>query len=159
VPLTGWFGAGTALSEIAETKDGTRKLEQLYKDSPFFRDLLDNVQMVLAKSDMPIAARYSTLCDDAEICGKVFQELTQEFDRTQAMVLKITKGAKLLDRDPVIQRSIRLRNPYVDPLSYLQVAACRQLRAAPEGSTTRDAWSRVARAAVVGVSAGVRNTG
>lgn len=159
VPLTGWFGAGTALSELADKQGGLRKLEQLYRDSPFFRDLLDNVQMVLAKSDMPIAARYSTLCDDDDIRGAVFQELSQEFERTQKMVLKITGGRKLLDRDPVIQRSIRLRNPYVDPLSYLQVEALRQLRVAPEGSTARDAWSRVARAAVVGVSAGVRNTG
>jgi phosphoenolpyruvate carboxylase len=168
--ITGWFGVGTALESVLAEEDGLARLQRLYEQSPFFFDLLDNVQMTLAKTDLPIASRYAELCRDAAIRDRVFGAIRDEHDRTVDAVLRVTGQSALLDEDPVVKRSIRLRNPYVDPLSYLQVEALRRLQdeaeeqaRPPRGSVPPSAadggWERVARVAVQGISAGLRNTG
>lgn len=149
--LTGWYGVGTAL-EWWSHAHGRDALRRLHEGSRFFRDLLDAVQMTLAKADMPIAERYARLCDDRRLCEKVYGRARREFERTRAQLLALTGEGELLEDDPVLQRSIRLRNPYVDPLSYLQVEA---LGRGPDA----DAWNRLVRATVQGIAAGLRNTG
>jgi len=146
--ITGWYGVGTALSELSETE-----LRALVERSRFFRDVLDNVEMTLAKSDLAIAARYAELCDDAPVRERIRGLVDEEHARTVREVLRATGAAKVLESDEVIRSSIELRNPYVDPLSYLQIVALRRAKSGDE------AWTNVARAAVQGIAAGLRNTG
>ncbi|RMG16715.1 MAG: phosphoenolpyruvate carboxylase, partial [Deltaproteobacteria bacterium] len=148
--LTGWYGVGTALEGVSRQKGGLARLRRLYRESPFFQDTLDNVQMTLAKADLAIAERYAALAP-AAVRERIFPAIAAEYPRTVRLVKKVLEIDELLDDDPVLQRSIRLRNPYVDPLSYLQVHAMRH--------TSSAAWARVAREAVKGIAAGLRNTG
>jgi len=152
--LTGWYGVGAALEALAAER-GEEPLRRLHEGSRFYRDLLDNVQMTLAKADPAIARRYGRLGTDPEASRRFLDEATEEFRRTRAGILAASGQAALLDEDPVLQRSIALRNPYVDPLSYLQVEALARRR---DGSRD-DAWDRVARITVQGIAAGLRNTG
>ncbi|MGB0679842.1 MAG: phosphoenolpyruvate carboxylase [Polyangiales bacterium] len=156
--ITGWYGVGTALSAVLAVPDGQERLQSLYREDPFFRDLLDNVQMTLAKSDMGIAARYAALCRDPAARDRIFTMVQQEYEASRRAVLAVMGQDTLLAHDPTLQRSIRLRNPYVDPLSYLQVAALEHARSASE-EQHRSGWQQVARAAVHGIAAGLRNTG
>jgi phosphoenolpyruvate carboxylase len=157
--LTGWYGVGSALAEALGSTDGEARLRDVYGSSRFLRDLVDNVEMALAKTDLPIASRYAALCESAPDRA-LFEVIAAEFSRTVAAVLRLTGRAELLADDPVLQRSIRLRNPYVDPLSYLQVEALRRLRSGADLSPAeRATWSRVARTTVQGIAAGIRHTG
>ena len=157
--VTGWFGVGHALSHWAAGDEATSTLlDEAYRNSRFFRDLIDNVQMSLAKADLPIATRYAELCQDAAIRERIFGEIRAEFERTRSWVLRLIGNRELLEDDPVMQRSIRLRNPYVDPLSYLQVTAMRHLRQGQDAKK-ESAWREVARVTVQGIAAGLRNTG
>jgi len=146
--ITGWYGVGTALAELSDVE-----LRALVERSRFFRDVLDNVEMTLAKSDLAIAARYAELCDDAPVRERIRGLVDEEHARTVREVLRATGAAKVLEGDEVIRSSIELRNPYVDPLSYLQIVALRRAKSGDE------AWTNVARAAVQGIAAGLRNTG
>ncbi|HUF47324.1 MAG TPA: phosphoenolpyruvate carboxylase [Vicinamibacterales bacterium] len=157
--LTGWFGVGAALAVVLDEPDGEARLHALYRSSRFLRDLVDNVEMALAKADLPIAARYAALCPDDEV-RDLFDVIAAEFDRTVNAVARVTGRPGLLSGDPVLARSIRLRNPYVDPLSYIQVEALRRLRDEHgTSSDQREMWARVARLTVQGIAAGIRHTG
>lgn len=151
--VTGWYGVGAALEAVGSEPGGRERLRRLVEESPFFRDLLDNVQMSLAKADLGIASRYAELCEDEAVRRRIFGAIEAEHRRAVAGILELTGQQTLLENDPVLLRSLRLRNPYVDPLSYLQVQALRRLRAGDE------AWRAVARSAVNGIAAGLRNTG
>ncbi len=107
----------------------------MYESWPFFRVLLENAELSLSKADMRIAAMYDALVPDRDLAGKIFGEIQAEYARTVEMLLAIKGQSELMQAGPVIQRSIRLRNPYVDPLNYIQVEMLRRLRALedPEG--------------------------
>ncbi len=156
--LTGWYGVGSALQAEIEERGGLERLQALYRASRFFRDLLDNVQMALAKADLGIAARYAASCQEAERASRFFARIGAEYASTVRSVLEVVGQRRLLEGDPVLARSIALRNPYVDPLSYLQVQALRHVRheLPPE---RREAWERVGRLTVQGIAAGLRHTG
>ncbi len=156
--ITGWYGVGAALERVI-AEDGLDVLRETYRESPFLRDLFDNVQMNLAKADLPIAERYARLSTDPEGGARVFAKMTEEFARTKTRLLEVNNETELLAADAVIQRSIKLRNPYVDPLSYLQLEALARVRSESEPEKTRELWRRLARVAVQGIAAGVRNTG
>jgi len=156
--LTGWFGVGSALAAALGEEGGEARLQALYRDSRFFHDFLENVEMALAKSELEIAARYAVLCRDDTVRG-LYDVIADEYRRTTTAILRIAGRAELLGDDPVLARSIRLRNPYVDPLSYLQVEALRRLRAPGATDEERAAWSKVARVTVQGIAAGIRHTG
>jgi len=157
--LTGWYGVGTALETVMDEPDGRERLRSFYDASPFFQDLIDNVSMALAKSDLSIASRYADLCQDGEIRDRIFGMITAEHARTVAAVGVLTGDPTPLASDPVLARSIRLRNPYVDPLSYLQVEAMKRLGEGPRSADETAALRRVARVAVHGIAAGIRHTG
>ena len=146
--MTAWYGVGTALEGVE-----LERLRELEDRSAFFCDLLESVEMTLLKADMPIARRYAALTEDEALGRRVFERIRDEHARTASRLLTLRGHDELLDDDPVLQRSIRLRNPYVDPLSYLQVVALRRSREGAEG------WAAVARAAVQGIAAGLRYTG
>jgi phosphoenolpyruvate carboxylase len=116
--------------------------------------------MSLCKADMGIASLYSSLAPDGEFAARVFAAILDEFERTRRAILKITGQKNLLDNEPVIQRSIALRNPYVDPLNYIQVEMLRRLSALPDPeSPEARAIREVIALTINGIAAGLRNTG
>ena len=167
--LPSWYGVGKALEEyIAEEPERLAMLQQMYREWPFLAAFLDNLQMTLSKADMHIAQHYATLVEDVELRERMNREIQAEYERTQEMVLRIVGGNALLDSTPVLQESIRRRNPYVDPLSYFQVTLLRRLRAmggsymaAPddEGERERARLTYAVLLTINGIAAGVRNTG
>ena len=166
ITLPGWYGIGTALGAYAgQSAEHLSRLQEMYRDWPFFTTMLDNAQMSLAKADMDIAAKYATLVQDKIIAERIFGAIRREYAGSVAIINRIIGQENLLDSQPVLQKSIRLRNPYVDPLSYLQVELLTRLRALPlEGDGEEiKAQRRDLRAAVLlsinGVAAGLKNTG
>lgn len=157
--LPSWLGAGTALMGFIEHRaEGLEVLRGWYQDWPFFRTLIGNVEVSLAKADMTIARRYAELVEDEGIRERIWGEIHAEYERTREAVLLISEQRGLLDRYPVLQRSIRLRNPYVDPLSHLQVELLRRKRrgvAAEEADRLDGALALT----VTGIAAGLRNSG
>ena len=151
--LTAWYGTGTALTEAID-QHGLATVQEMAKEWPFFGTLLDDLEMVLAQSDLAIFERYSLLAGAAH--EELFPLVAEEFARARRAILAITGLSRLLDGDLRLQRSIRLRNPYVDPISLLQVELLTQWRAAgrPEG-----ALQRALIATVNGIAAGVQSTG
>ncbi len=153
--LPGWYGLGTAL---AAADAGT--LRDMYAGWPFLRALLDNAEMSLLKADLGIAALYADLVPDSDFAARIFARLRAEFDRTCATVLAVTGHAELMDDDPIIQRSVHLRNPYVDPLNYIQVDMLRRLRALPDPDAPEaEPLREVLVMTINGIAAGLRNTG
>jgi len=150
--LPGWYGVGSALERVGARAGGADTLAEMYRRWPFFRAVVENVAMVLAKCDMGIAERYAELAEpDAR--AAVWPKIRGEHARTVQWVKRIQGTRKLLDGNPALQRSIQLRNPYVDPMSFLQVELMRRRNAGDE---------RVDRALLLtlnGISAGMRNTG
>ena len=151
--LPGWYGLGTAL-ERAVGRHGEAPVAEMLRDWPFLKALVDDVEMVLAKADMGIAVRYARLAGPLEPI--YFPRIRAEFARTVAWVLRLKGTAALLDDDPALQRSIRLRNPYVDPMSLLQVELLTRWRAA--GRPDDDLFEALL-AAVRGIAQGLQNTG
>ncbi len=155
--ITGWYGVGAALASF-DKDDDRAFLQEAYLRSAFFRDIIDNVAMTLAKADMGIAGRYAALCEDAALAHRVFERIANAYRETSLEVLNLSDSTALLDHDRRLQASIRRRNPYVDPLSYLQLEALRRLRAAEPPADLVE-WKRVGRVTVHGIAAGMRNTG
>jgi phosphoenolpyruvate carboxylase len=153
--MPAWFGLGTALAISLERRGGKGLLRQMYHQWSFFRDLIDNAEMALAKADMRIARVYASLDPDRRRAERVFDRLQSEFERAVHGVLQITGEAQLLQRSSVLRRSIRLRNPYVDPLSYLQVRLLAEKR---RGELEADG-DRALLLTMHGIAAGMRNTG
>ena len=166
ITLPGWYGIGTALGGYGDlSAQNLRRLQEMYQNWPFFTTMLDNAQMSLAKADMDIAARYATLVTDQPMAHRIFEAIRSEYTRSASIINRIIGQEALLDSQPVLQKSIRLRNPYVDPLSFLQVELMTRLRALPtEGEEEGiKVQRRDLRAAVLlsinGVAAGLKNTG
>jgi phosphoenolpyruvate carboxylase len=151
-----YFGVGHALEQyIQKHPGGLELLQQMTRDFPLFLDIVRNVEMALAKADFGIARLYSSLVEDEALRTRVFTTLESEFDRTRRMILAVTGQTELLERNPVLSKSIRRRNPYVDPMSLLQLELLRRKRAG-ERSEELD---RAITATINGISAGLRNTG
>ena len=149
--LPGWLGVGYALDRFAEKE----LLKTMFREFPLFRDMIRNVELGMAKCDFSIARLYSDLVEDAPLRERMFGFLSEEFERTRAAVLRVTDQAELLESNPVLARSIQLRNPYVDPMSLIQVELLRRKRA---GEDTPELNYALA-ATINGISAGLRNTG
>jgi phosphoenolpyruvate carboxylase len=132
-------------------------LTEMYQNWPSFRTMIDNVQMGLCKGDMPIASLYAGLTDSGTRQA-VFTDVLDEYARTKQMILAITGYSELLDNESWLQRSIKLRNPYVDPMNYLQVALLERLRAQPDAPNA-NALRNAILLSVNGVAAGLQNTG
>lgn len=154
VILPGWYGVGSAL-ERAEREYGLEFLQEMERTWPFFTGLLSNAELALAKADLRIAERYIGLVEPAGMRERIWNAITCEFEKTVAMVLKISEQQRLLDRDPVLQRSIERRNPYVDPLSFIQIEVLRQLRKGGD----RDQLLRPVLMAINGIANAMKNTG
>ena len=154
--LPAWFGVGFALDRFARTSQENRcVLQNLMDRFPLFHDLIDNVELGMAKADFSIARLYAGLVEDAALRERVLNLIIEEFERTKRVVLELTGQNTLLEKNPVLARSIRLRNPYVDPLSLIQVELLRRKRAGEDDDNLNYALA----ATINGIAAGLRNTG
>jgi phosphoenolpyruvate carboxylase len=163
--LPGWLGVGTALAYYVEMADGLELLQRMARRWPFFDDLLSKIEMVCAKADMEIARLYvETLGGDV----RLFERLRAEYDATVSAILRIRESDVLMRDTPVIQSAIMLRNPYVDPLSLIQVALLRRRTAGGgdeqvAGESTSDPVAHtvdsVLSTTLSGIAQGLRNTG
>lgn len=152
INLAGWFGLGTALEAVGDAD----LLRAAYDEWPLFRTLIDNVAMSLAKADSRIARRYLDLGDRDDLAGIVMSEL----ELTRSWVIRVAGGSELLENRPILQRAVKLRSPYVDALSLLQLRALTALRdAATAGLAPDPEQQRLLLLSVSGVAAGLQNTG
>ncbi|AMM25510.1 phosphoenolpyruvate carboxylase [Variovorax sp. PAMC 28711] len=159
--LPGWYGFGSAIEQfLADSKPAERKeravlLQRMYAQWPFFRTLLSNMDMVLAKSDLALASRYAELVADRKLRQKVFSMIEAEWHRTSDALTLITGAKQRLEGNADMQRSVRHRFPYIDPLHHLQVELMRRYRAGEGGERLQ----RGIHISINGVAAGLRNTG
>ena len=158
--LPGWYGLGSALEgyQAAHGDEALEALGRLYRRWPFLESILDNAELILARADLGVARRYASLARWPE--ARRFQEtIEDEHRRSVTLLLRVTGHARLLDRSPAIQRSIALRNPYVDPLSDLQARLLERLRGLPADDPDRSRLLRLVQLTVNGVAAGLQSTG
>ncbi|MBC8076211.1 MAG: phosphoenolpyruvate carboxylase, partial [Chloroflexales bacterium] len=157
--LPGWYGLGIALEDfLAGDAARAALLQEMYSRWPFFTTLIDNVQMILAKADMLVARQYADLVEDAQLREEIFGTIAAEYERTVRLVCQVTRVDVLLGNKPILQRSIARRNPYVDPLSAIQVELLCRLRAAPD-APDHAATEAAILLSINGIAAGLRNTG
>ena len=158
--LPGWFGLGSAFDAYRQRHGdaGLDRLGELYRSWPLFEAILDNAEMTLAKADIGVARLYAGLAHGPS-AGRIWERIEAEHERTVRLLLRVTGRDHLLDGLPVLQRSIALRNPYVDSLSELQVRLLARLRSLPADDPERDALLRLVQLTINGIAAGVRNTG
>ena len=159
--LPGWLGFGSAVQafldkpDAAERKAALALLQKMYRQWPFFRTLLSNMDMVLAKSDLALASRYAELVSDSRLRKKIFTAIEAEWHRTADALTQITGEKNRLEGNPALARSIRHRFPYIDPLHHLQVELIRRYRA----GLADERVQRGIHISINGIAAGLRNTG
>ncbi|MCK9425107.1 MAG: phosphoenolpyruvate carboxylase [Ignavibacteriaceae bacterium] len=158
--ITGWYGFGFAVTKAVEEKlISWKQLRQMFGEWDFFKVLVENIEMVLLKTDFAIAREYLTLCSNDKSAVEIFNLIKNEYERTCDTVLKITGEKSLLDENKSLQRSILLRNPYIDPISFIQVAFIKKYRKKNISSSEKEKLLALLRSTVNGISAGIRNTG
>ena len=159
--LPGWYGFGSAVENFLnqatdkESKAALALLQKMVKQWPFFKTLLSNMDMVLAKSDLALASRYSELVTDAKMRKKIFSTIEAEWHRTAHVLSLITGDKHRLEHNPALARSIRHRFPYIDPLHNLQVELIRRYR---QGKADERVQMGI-HLSINGIAAGLRNTG
>ena len=157
VMLPGWYGFGSAAKAFVgrNPANGLELLQDMARDWPFFRTQLSNMDMVLSKSSLAIASRYAELVDNIDLRHAIFSRIQQELNDSIEMLLAITGQTKLLEANPLLDRSIRNRFPYLDPLNHVQVELLKEHRAHPGDSRVLQGIQLT----INGISAGLRNSG
>jgi phosphoenolpyruvate carboxylase len=158
--LPGWYGFGSAVKAWLDAhpdgqEQGLSLLREMHATWPFFRSVLSNMAMVLAKTDLAVASRYAELVADPSVREPVFARIAAEHQLTVSLLLAMTGEAALLDAHPGLARSIRNRFPYLDPLNHLQVELLRRHRSGQTDDRTR----RAIHLTINGLAAGLRNSG
>jgi phosphoenolpyruvate carboxylase len=156
--LPGWFGFGSAVEAflgMADRREQVALLQRMYRQWPFFKALLSNMDMVLAKSDLALASRYAQLVPDARLRKRIFGAMEAEWHRTVDALALVTGEKQRLASNAALARSIRHRFPYIDPLHHLQVELVRRWREGQADERER----RGIHLAINGIAAGLRNTG
>ena len=163
VALPGWCGFGSAIEQfLADAKTRNERLallRRMHRQWPFFRTLLSNLDMVIAKTDLAIAQRYVELVDDRRLGRRIFSLIRDEWQRTNDALALITGQPQRLAANPALSRSIEHRFPYIDPINHLQVELMRRYRQRREGEPGMDRVQRGIHISINGVAAGLRNTG
>ena len=158
--IPSWYGVGAALAAFCDdTPDGLDTLRAMYREWPFFSNLIDNVQLDVAKADMGIAELYASLVQDDSLRDRIFGRIRDEHGRTARLLCALLDQKELLDDTPVIKRSIERRNPYVDPLNFIQVALLRRLRQLEPDTPEHEALLDAVLTTVNGIAAGMKTTG
>jgi len=156
--LPGWYGFGSAVEAwCAEVPSGMAVLQRMAQTWPFFRTLLSNMDMVLAKSDLAVASRYAELVTDASLRAEIFNHIEKEWYRTRDALRSITGQERFLADNPLLERSIANRFPYMDPLNHLQIALLQRYRA--NGGAADARLLRGIHLTINGIAAGLRNSG
>jgi len=155
--LPGWFGYGSAVRQFVarEGKAGLAQLQVMYRNWPFFRGLMSNMDMVLSKTDMGIASRYAELVEDAALRERIFDAIESEWEDSVEMLFAVTGKASLLQDNPAFARSLLTRLPYIDPLNHLQIALLERHRAGDNDEQVK----RAIHLTINGIAAGLRNSG
>jgi phosphoenolpyruvate carboxylase len=154
--LPAWFGVGHALERFAnQGSDQEHLLEDMFSSFALFNDLIRNVELAMSKADLAIAKLYASLVRDEGLRERVWRIVSEEFERTRRMLLVVKQQEKLLEKNPVLSRSIRLRNPYVDPMSLIQVDLLRRKQSGDGSEQLNYALA----ATINGIAAGLHNTG
>jgi phosphoenolpyruvate carboxylase len=157
--VSAWYGVGHALEMFAANhRNGLARLEKMYAQWPFFRQLIDNAEISLAKTELSIAREYAAMVESEAVRKKIFGMIEVEFNRSVAMVLKISGLKTLLENQPVLAQSIALRNPQVDPLNYLQIRFLKRWRQTDEKKRT-ETLRRLLALTVNGIAFGMKSTG
>lgn len=158
--LPAWFGIGTALEQW-RGNDPVRlaQLQKMYQQWPFFRALLSNTQMALFKAEPNIAKEYAALCVDKKTGKRVYKIFREEYTRTVTQVLNITNSQRLLEENPVLELSLTRRNPYLDPLNYIQLTLLKRYRNEDLSEEERNNWLNPLLRSINAIATGMRNTG
>lgn len=155
--LPGWYGLGSAVAGyLAEHPEDLASMQTMYQRWHFWQTLIDNVQMILAKADLTIARLYADLVEDQALAERIFERIAAEYERTVAVILRVTGQKDLLENVPVLQRSIQRRNPYIDPLSFIQLVLLKRLRA---GDPNHAELLTGVLESINGIASGLKNTG
>jgi phosphoenolpyruvate carboxylase len=158
--IPSWYGLGTAVEAYRDAHpDGLERLHGMYRDWRFFAALIENAELDLAKADMGIAALYASLVQEDDLRAEIFSRIRAEHARSTAAICAITGERYLLERSGVMKLSIDRRNPYVDPLNFIQVVLLRRLRAGRPGTPEYDRALDLVLATVNGIAAGMKTTG
>ena len=158
--LPGWYGIGEAIHHwLQDNPDGLPVLQQMVADWPFFRALLSNTQMSVAKADMSIAQQYATLCVEPQQSLEVLAKIRAEYQQTIDEVLSVVAADKLIAENPVLALSLRRRNPYLDPLNHIQIMLLRRYRQAEAEGEDLQVWRDPLLRTISAISQGMRNTG
>jgi len=158
--LPAWYGIGTALENWHQhDPEKIAFLRKMVQQWPFFRALLSNTQMSLSKADMSIASRYAALCEDAFQGQQVFELIAAEYDKTVEQVLFVVEADKLMAETPELRMSLRRREPYLDPINYIQIMLLQRYRDSAVDEQGREQWSDPLLRTISAISAGMRNTG
>lgn len=131
----------------------------MYRQWPFFRALLSNTQMSLFKADMTIAGEYAELCGDGRLAVKIYGMINEEYRRTVVHTLAVAKAKQLIEENPALALSLSRRNPYLDPLSHIQITLLKRCRDPELGAKERDIWLNPLLRSINAIAAGMRNTG
>lgn len=157
--ISGWYGFGSAIENAIQNKTiSISKLKEMYGKWEFFTALVQNVEMVLTKTDMIIAEEYLTLNNNSNT-KRLFNSIKEEHERSVKFILKITGEKKLLDHNKQLQKTLELRNPYIDPISFIQVELIKQIREKKLSKSKKEQLLNVLRTSVNGIAAGMKNTG
>ncbi len=158
--LPAWYGIGAALESWIDGKqERLEKLQELYRDWPYFRALLSNTEMALYKADMTTAREYAELCESQETAMRVFSKIKTEHDKTRDLTLKIAKMNTLLDDIPPLALSLMRRDPYLDPLNHIQIKLLKRYRNESLSEEERETWLDPLLRSINAIAAGMRNTG
>ncbi|MCL4518935.1 MAG: phosphoenolpyruvate carboxylase [Thaumarchaeota archaeon] len=162
--IPGWYPVGYALSQFiaSHRKKGLGILRRMYNEWLFFRTVLDNVQMILIKTDLMIAELYSKLEDDPKARSIVFGEFKNQLETSVKSILQVTRQSSLLEHNKLLKRSIEVRNPYIDPMNHIQVRLLKENRTEkerPKDATGRDVIDTAILMSIVGIASGMKNTG
>ncbi|WP_102346233.1 phosphoenolpyruvate carboxylase [Bacillus sp. Marseille-P3661] len=155
--IPAWYAAGSGLKAfVSKSEENLNLLQSMYNEWPFFQSTINNLQMALMKADLQTAKEYIKLVEDQQMGERIFKNITDEYNTTKELLLAISDNQELLDHTPNIKESVHLRNPYVDPLNFLQVELIKELR---ESDENKDDLLTEVLLTISGVAAGLRNTG
>jgi phosphoenolpyruvate carboxylase len=158
--ITGWYGFGAAVDSVIRRRETSwESLGQMYQGWPFFRSLVDNIEMVLAKTDLIVGGRYLLLGEPESASEVLASRIRDEYHRTRQAILRIKGQKNLLESDNALRQSLQLRNPYLDPIHFIQLRFLKEFRASRQGSPRASEMLDLLRSSINGIASGMRNTG
>ena len=157
--IPAWYATGTGLKAYVDKTGDIELMREMYAHWPFFQATINNLQMALTKADLDIAEAYTEMVESPEVVDRIFGQIKDEYELTKQLILDITQQEELMDHQPNIKESVRLRNPLVDPLNLIQVQLLNQLRLLDDDDQKYIKLLEEVLLTINGIAAGLRNTG